>query len=51
MIHSKQINEISELFGIEKSTIKKVLKGYYQNGRVFKLLPTHSKMFILKYRA
>ena len=41
---------ISERFGIEKSTVSKVIKGFKEKGRMFKLLPTHSKTFILKDR-
>ena len=40
----------SEKYGIEKATIYKIVKNYNLNGRVFKLLPTHSKLFLLKDR-
>ena len=51
LVHNESMKDISERYGIEKSTISKVIKGYRESGRVFKLLPTHSKNFILKDRA
>ena len=49
-VHHDSMKVISERYGIEKSTVSKVIKGFKEKGRMFKLLPTHSKTFILKDR-
>ena len=43
IVHKLDLKEISEKYDIEKATIYKVAKGYTLSGRIFKLLPTHSK--------
>lgn len=50
IIHNVQIKSISDQHSIEKSTVSKVIRGYKETGRMYKLLPTHSKLFILKNR-
>ena len=50
VVHNKSMKSISEQFGIEKSTVSKVIKGFREQGRMFKLLPSHSKNFILNGR-
>ena len=49
-VHGCPVNDISKRFGIEKQTVNKVLIGYQSNYRVYKLLPTHTKIFLLKNR-
>lgn len=50
VVHNVHIKAISDQQSIEKSTVSKVIRGYKESGRMYKLLPTHSKLFILKNR-
>ena len=43
VVHKMESGDISTRLGFDKATIIKVLRGYIQNERIFKLLPTHSK--------
>ena len=49
-IHKEHITDISRRLDIEKSTVSKIVKAFREEGRLFKLLPRHSKIFILKAR-
>ena len=49
-VHGDTTFTISEHHGINYTTVINAIKGYQENGRMFKLLPMHSKQFILKNR-
>ena len=42
--------QISERRRINYTTVINALNGYRENGRIFKLLPMHTKKFIMKQR-
>lgn len=50
VIHLKSQKEISAILNLNYSTVMSVVRGYRTTGRIFKLLPQHSKQFILKHR-
>lgn len=50
-IHGPSVRDISNSLDLNYSTVLSVVKAYKESGRIFKLLPHHSKAFILKYRA
>lgn len=50
-VHGPSVREISNNLDLNYSTVLSVIKAYKESGRIFKLLPHHSKAFILKYRA
>ena len=50
LVHGGSAVSIAERHGINYTTVINALRGYQQNGRIFKLLPIHSKNFILKNR-
>ena len=50
-IHNPSVREISNGLDLNYSTVLSVIKAYKDSGRIFKLLPHHSKAFILKYRS
>ena len=50
LIHSKTKKEASQQLGLNYPTVLSVIQQYTEQGRVFKLLPHHSKAFLLKNR-
>ena len=47
-IHKWSPTQISKVLGLSFTTVIDIIKGHRENGRLFKLLPKHSKRFILK---
>ena len=50
MIHTKQKKQISENLSLNYPTVLSVIQQYTKEGRIFKFLPYHSKLFLLKSR-
>ena len=50
IIHPKQKKEISDELGLNYPTVLTIIQQYMRDGRIFKLLPHHSKLFLLKSR-
>jgi transposase len=49
-VHGGNVINVAQRFGLNYTTVINALNGYEDNGRIFKLLPIHSKQFILKHR-
>ena len=50
-IHSRFKKQAAQQLGLNYSTVLAVIQQYLEQGRIFKLLPVHSKVFLLKSRA
>lgn len=50
-VHKMSVKKLSQKLGQSYSTALAITQAYQENGRIFKLLPLHSKAFILKHRA
>jgi DNA-binding MarR family transcriptional regulator len=48
--HHLTKKELADNLDLNYSTLVSAIKVYEENGRIFKLLPKHSKAFILKNR-
>lgn len=51
MIHRSSVKQVSADLGLNYPTVLSVIRSYKDTGRIFKLLPYHSKLFVLKNRA
>lgn len=50
LIHTKSKKEIATVLGVNYPSVLCVIRSFEETGRIFKLLPLHSKLFILKNR-
>ena len=51
MVHKHSKKKIAEHLGYNYSTVVNFIQAFESTGRLFKLLPNHSKCFILRHRA
>ena len=51
MIHSRTKKEAADQLGLNYPTVLSVIQQFTDQGRIFKLLPHHSKVFLLKNRS
>ena len=50
LIHGATAVSIAQRYSLNYTTVINAINGYLENGRIFKLLPVHSKLFILNQR-
>ena len=50
LIHKSTKKEVSQILDLNYPTVLGVINSYLESGRIFKLMPYHSKVFLLKLR-